>query len=233
MASPDGGSAACSRRTICWTASVCISRSSRTSCASRASTSDSLKVKLRRMTISPAGSQSLAGRVVQAERHALRERELAHAAAAGQRQHLLVVDRRRDVEDHLGARLALSTTRAPPAPSSARLSSVRDRRRRRRVDVDRRERVVELAAQLEAAGAEQQRGREGDQRPRERRRACARRAARLDDDIDEPPRHDDDLLHRHRRRRASPTSGLAPRRRLDRRAVGTGRARRACRAACR
>ena len=36
--------AACSRRTICCTASVCISVSSRCSCASRASTSDSLNV---------------------------------------------------------------------------------------------------------------------------------------------------------------------------------------------
>src|SRR5690349_9312461 len=54
--------AACSLRTICCTASVCISFRSRCSCVSRASTSLSLNEYVRRSEISPGGSHSLPSR---------------------------------------------------------------------------------------------------------------------------------------------------------------------------
>ncbi len=76
----------------CWTASVCISRSRRCSCKSRASTCGLVE----RIG---AAHDDLAGRhpiepvlAVQAERDALDELVLAHRAAGGQREHVLVVD---------------------------------------------------------------------------------------------------------------------------------------------
>ena len=128
----------------------------------------------------------------------------------------------RDVEDRPAAAAALSTTRRAAGAVERALQLGGERRRRRRVDVDRRERVADVAAQVEAAGAEQQTPRA---RPARERRRAARDAAtdaRSDDDIDEPPGHDDDLLHR-RAGRVLRDLGARARRRLDRGAVGARR----------
>ena len=91
--------------------------------------------------------------VVDAEGDALGQQVLAHAAAARQRQHVLVVDDAGDVENRLRLGRAVDDLRRAAAFERA-LQLEGERRRRRRVDVERRERVGDVAAQMEAAAGE-------------------------------------------------------------------------------
>jgi hypothetical protein len=101
------------------------------------------------------------------------EQVVADAAAAGQRQHALVVDDVGDIEDRLCLRRRRDELRAPGTLERA-AQLEHDRRVRRAGDVERVEGVGDLAAQAEPAGGESDRERKHGDRAQPRAQALRR-----------------------------------------------------------
>ena len=122
---------AASRRISCCTRSVCMSRYSRLSSASLASTADSLKLMSRCCSSSVSGISSVPCGVRRRKLQRGAQLELAHLARGVEaHHHLLALVLGQDVQDHLrlvAACAVVGSTCTVPADASVRRSSVRQR----------------------------------------------------------------------------------------------------------